>query len=131
MSNLQNVEVSRDDERWEAEIKAEIPAESLTKYREKALKDIQKTAKLDGFRPGNAPIDRIIAVYGEGAIMRAAAEAAIEHELPELLAKEQVMIIEAPRVTTDTPASASRRAIRSRATPVEVPRGPLPFGMGV
>ncbi len=115
MNNLNNVKVSRDDERWEAEIRAEITAEALATYREKALKDIQKTAKLDGFRPGNAPIDRIIAVYGEGAVMRAAAEAAIEHELPELLAREKVMIVEAPRVTTDTPESGKPLVFTARA----------------
>ncbi len=115
MSNLNNVKVSRDDERWESEIRAEIPAEALATYRESAIKDIQKTAKLDGFRPGKAPVDRIVAVYGESAIMRHAAEMAIEHELPELLAKEKVMIVEAPRVTTDTPELGKPLVFTARA----------------
>ncbi len=100
---FQNVKVSRDTDRWEASITAEIPTEVLTKYREHALKDIQKTAKLDGFRPGKAPIDRIIAVYGESQVLRHAVEHAIEHELPHLLADEKLPIVEAPRVTTDQP----------------------------
>src|SRR5438552_1014831 len=91
---LQNVKIARDTEAWEVEIKAEIPAEALAKYREKALKDIQKTAKLDGFRPGKAPIDRILAVYGEGAVMREAAQEAVQSELPELLASENLLVIE-------------------------------------
>ncbi len=115
MASLINVKITRDDARWETEIKAEIPADALLKYRDTALKDIQKAAKLDGFRPGNAPIERIVQVYGESAIMRAAAEAAIEHELPELLAKEQVMIVETPRVTTDTPESGKPLVFTARA----------------
>ncbi len=101
--SFQNVKVSRDTDRWEAEIRAEIPAETLTKYRGAAIKEIQKTAKLDGFRPGKAPEDRIVAVYGESQILRRALEFAIENELPLLLAEEKLPIVETPRVTTDTP----------------------------
>ena len=76
MSEFKNVQVSRDETTWETEIRAEIPAEAIAKYRDAALKDIQKTAKLDGFRQGHAPIDRIVAIYGESAILRQAAERA-------------------------------------------------------
>jgi FKBP-type peptidyl-prolyl cis-trans isomerase (trigger factor) len=114
-SKLQNVKVSRDESAWEAEIVAEIPADVLATYREQSLKEIQKDAKLDGFRPGHAPIERIIAVYGEGQVMRRAAEMAIQNELPELLAKEQVAIVEAPRVTTDTPESGKSLTFTARA----------------
>jgi len=41
---------------------------------DEALKELQKTAKMDGFRPGKVPLDRIIAVYGEPQIVRLAAE---------------------------------------------------------
>lgn len=102
-NSLTNVNVTRDDARWEVEIKAEIPAESLEKYYGEALKDIQATATLDGFRPGKAPLERIVAVYGEGTILRQAVEHAIQHELPKLLAKESLLIVETPRVTTETP----------------------------
>lgn len=112
---LQSVNVSRDDEKWEAEIRAEIPAEILAKYRIEALKEIQKTAKLDGFRAGHAPEERIIQVYGEGAILREAAEHAIAHELPELLAAEKLLIIESPRVTTDPPESGKPLVFTARA----------------
>ncbi|MBV9159031.1 MAG: hypothetical protein JO019_00330 [Candidatus Kaiserbacteria bacterium] len=115
MSDLQNVKISRDDARWETEIKAEIPAEALSRYRDLALKEIQKTAKLDGFRPGKAPLERIVQVYGESAVMRHAAEHAIEHELPELLAKENVLIVESPRVSTDTPENGKPLVFTARA----------------
>jgi len=115
MSELHNVKVTRDDTRWEAEVTAELPAEALSKYRDVALREIQKTAVLDGFRSGHAPIERIIAVYGEGPIMRRAAEMAVQSELPELLAKEKVGIVEAPRVTTGEPENGKPLVFTARA----------------
>src|SRR3989338_1637340 len=112
---LQNVQVSRDEERWEIEVKAEIPAEAMLHYRAGALKEIQKGAKLDGFRPGKAPEERIVEVYGESAILREAAEHAIQHELPELLAAQKAMIIESPRVTTDAPQAGKPLIFTARA----------------
>jgi trigger factor len=98
-----NIEVKRDEKLWEVEVKAEITPESLDKYRAEALMQAQKTAKLDGFRPGKVPEDKVIQMYGEDTIMRLAAERAIQAELPEILAKEQLLIIESPKVTTDSP----------------------------
>ena len=114
-NELTNVKATRDDKTWEMELKAEIPAEVLEKYRAEALKEIQKTAKLDGFRPGKAPIERIIEVYGETAVMRDAAEHAIQHTLPEALAEQQFLIIEAPKVTTDTPVAGKPLTFTARA----------------
>jgi FKBP-type peptidyl-prolyl cis-trans isomerase (trigger factor) len=110
-----NIKISRDEERWEVELKAEIPAEVLARHRELALKEFQKTAKLDGFREGHAPLDRIIAVYGEDAILARAAERAIQDELPEILAAEKVLIIEAPRVTTEKPQPGKPLVFSARA----------------
>jgi FKBP-type peptidyl-prolyl cis-trans isomerase (trigger factor) len=110
-----NIKVSRDKVRWEAEVLAEIPAEAMATYREEALKEIQKEAKLDGFRPGKAPLERILQIYGEGAVMRAAAERAIQSELPEILAKEQLPVVETPKVTTDTPESGKPLKFTARA----------------
>lgn len=112
---LQKVQVSRDEMSWEAEVKAEIPAEVLAQYRSEALKEIQKTAKLDGFRPGKAPEEAIVRVYGEGAILREAVEHAIQKELPEVFAAEKLMIIESPRVTTDAPEIGKPVVFTARA----------------
>ena len=113
--NLKNVKVSRDEKAWEAEIKAEIPAEVLARYRDEALKEMQRDAKLDGFRPGKAPVERIIQIYGEPAVLRHAAQHAIEHELPELLAGENLLIIESPRVTTESPEAGKPLKFEARA----------------
>ncbi len=112
---LQNVKISRDESAWEVEIKAEVPAAALAQFREEALKEIQKTATLDGFRIGKAPIERIIQTYGEPAILRQAAEQAIQHELPELLAAEKLLIVEAPKVATDAPEAGKALSFTARA----------------
>src|SRR3989344_4887624 len=121
---LTNVKVSRDESAWEFEVRAEIPAEALAKYREETLKEFQKTAKVDGFRQGNAPLERIVQIYGEEAILKHAVEHAIQHELPELLAKEQALIVETPRVSIeqierDMPVKFTARAALAPA--VEFP----------
>src|SRR3989344_4898279 len=121
---LQNARVSRDESAWEVEVRAEIPFEVLLRYREETLKEFQKEAKLDGFRPGHVPTLRIVEIYGEGAILKRAVEHAIQHELPELLAAEKALIIESPRVSIeppekDTPVKFTARA--ALAPSIELP----------
>ena len=96
-------------------MKAEIPAEAFLRYRASALKEMQKSAKLDGFRPGHAPESEIIRVYGESAISRQAVEHAIQHELPIILAKENLPVVETPRVTIETPAAGKSVSFTARA----------------
>lgn len=115
MSDATNVKVTRDEKAWEMVLSAEISAESLAKHRVKALKEIQKTAKLDGFRVGKAPEDAIIRVYGESPILRQAAEYAIQSVLPELFAAQNTPIVDTPRVTTDEPAAGKPLAFTARA----------------
>jgi len=103
MSDATNIKISRDEERWEFEIRAEIPAEALMKYRAEAIKEIAADATLPGFRKGKAPEAILIKHYGEQVILEHAAEHAVKHELPEILAKEQANIVEAPRVSIDPP----------------------------
>src|SRR3989338_3467768 len=96
-SSATNVQVTKDNETWEVLVKAEIPAEALAHYRTGALKEIQRDASLDGFRKGHAP------------------EHAIQHELPEILAKENLPIIETPRVTTEAPVIGKPLVFTARA----------------
>ena len=109
------VSITRDTDAWEVEVKAEIPAPILLSYRTEALKEIQKTAKLDGFRPGYAPESEIIRVYGESTILRHAAEHAIQHELPEILASQKLPIVETPHVTIEAPVSGKPLSFTARA----------------
>jgi trigger factor len=111
-----NIAVTRDEKLWEVEVKAEFPPEALTRYRTEALREIQKTAKLDGFRPGKAPESEIIRIYGEPALLRQAAERAIGQELPEILAQESILIIDTPRITSDAPEAGKKLAFTARGS---------------
>jgi len=107
MEKVTNVSITRNTETSEAEIKGQVTAEALSAAFDEALKDVQKTAKIDGFRPGHAPLERIVAMYGEVVILERAAEHAIQDVLPEVLAKENLLVIAAPRVMSDTPVKGS------------------------
>jgi len=112
---LTDVKISRNESAWEIEVRAEIPSDTLARYREESLKEIQKEAKLDGFRPGKAPIELIIEVYGEDMIVRRAIERALQYELPELLAAEKALIVESPRVSIDPPEKGKVVTFTARA----------------
>jgi FKBP-type peptidyl-prolyl cis-trans isomerase (trigger factor) len=115
MSSVQNVRVTRDDVRWEAEIRAEITSEALQHYRKDALKHIGKTAQISGFRAGHVPADLLVRHFGEDTILREAAEYAVKQELPNILASEKLNIVEAPRVSIETPKSDAPLAFTARA----------------
>lgn len=110
-----NVQMKRDEDRWELELKAEISPEGLDAYRAAALKDIAKDAQIDGFRPGKAPEAMVLERVGESAVLSHAAESAVKHELPELLAKEGANIVSAPQVVIETPVAGKPVAFVARA----------------
>ena len=114
-NHCSNVKVTRDEKAWEVEVSADIAAADMAGFYQAALKEVQKTAKLDGFRPGHAPLDRIVDIYGEAAIWRHAAEIAIDHVLPELLAEQKLPIVEAPKVTVGTPEKDKPLSFTARA----------------
>jgi len=115
MLTAQNIKIAHDDGAWEVELKAEIPADAMVRYRDEAVKEVQKTAKMDGFRPGKVPLEKIVAVYGEPQLLRLAADRAIQKELPEILAKENILVIEAPRVQTEPPEAGKPLSFTARA----------------
>lgn len=101
MSHVQNVKVTRDENRWELEITAEIPHTSLEHFRAHVLKDMAKEAEIKGFRKGHVPEEALIRHVGEESLFHATAEDAVKHVIPEILAKEQANIVEAPRVSIE------------------------------
>lgn len=115
MISATNIKITRDVESWEVGVEAEIPADSYLHYRAETLKEMQKTAKLDGFRPGHAPESEIIRMYGEPAILRRAAEDAVQHELPEILETQKLPIVETPRVTINAPETGKPLTFTARA----------------
>ena len=98
-----NIKIARDEKKWEVEVQGDIPAEVLTAFRSKALASISQEVQIDGFRKGKAPEQMVIQHVGEVAILREATQLAIQDELPEILAKEQLPIVDTPQVSTGAP----------------------------
>ena len=103
MSHTTNTKVTRDETRWEVEVSAEIPAESLAAHRSHTISELTSRVTIPGFRPGYATESAILKHFGEQAILQETAEHAVRHELPELLAKESVNIVDAPKVSIESP----------------------------
>ncbi len=93
--------ITRDEKRWELILEGEIAPESIAEHREHVIAGFVKDAHLPGFRPGKAPKEQVLKHVGEAAILRETIQHAIQHELPELLAKEEAHIVAAPQVTVE------------------------------
>ena len=94
--------VTRDEKRWEIELKGEIAADSLEGHRKHVISELKKDAHLQGFRPGKAPEEQVVKTVGEAEILRRTIEHAVHHELPEMLAAENAPIVAAPQVTVES-----------------------------
>ncbi len=110
-----SAKVTRDDSRWEITVRGEIPAASLERYRAEALAEIARDAHIDGFRPGKAPQDLVLKQVGEKAVLEHAAEHAVQHELPEILAKEEANIVASPQVVIEPPVSGKPLVFTAKA----------------
>jgi len=83
----------------EVEIEAEISAEELAQFRVAALKHLQITAELPGFRKGHVPENMLIEKLGEMHILEEAAELALQDIYPEILVDEKIDAISRPSIT--------------------------------
>lgn len=93
--------IERDEKQWELVLKGEIAPESIGEHRAHVVAELKKDTHLQGFRPGKAPEEQVVKAVGDAEILRRTIEHAIQHELPELLAKENAMIVAAPQVTVE------------------------------
>jgi len=78
----------RDDH--QVKIVAEFEPSSLEKYKVKSARHIASKAKIPGFRPGKAPYDVVVRLYGEPAIEEDAIELMMEDVYPEILTEAKV-----------------------------------------
>lgn len=115
--SVQNVRVSRNEEKWEAELSGEISPESLDEHRKHVLQELSRTVELKGFRRGHVPEGVLIQNLGNEEIARRTAEHAVRHELPELFAKEKLNIVDAPQVSIE-PLTATKPLIFKARAPL-------------
>lgn len=69
---------------------AEYESNDLEKYKHQAARKIASKGKIPGFRPGKAPYDVIVRVYGEPTIEEEAIEIMVEDQYPKILDEAKV-----------------------------------------
>ena len=108
----------------EVEIEAEVEAEILKNFREKALASIQKEAALPGFRKGHVPEKMLIERVGEMHVLEEAAKLALEKIYPTILIHEKIDAIGRPEITITKLALGNNLAFK--ATTAVLPPFNLP-----
>ena len=111
-----NVLIGKNNEASEIEIKAEIPVDKITTYRERAIKELRTQVQIDGFRTGKVPEDILIKHIGEAKILEKTANIALTEELPLLLATEKILAISAPSVNITKLAPNNPIAFTAKVT---------------
>lgn len=81
----------------ERRVTVQVPAERLTKEIEDRLLSLSRRAKIDGFRPGKAPLKLIKRMYGEQVRYEAVSEL-MENTLQEALVQEKLNPLGGPRI---------------------------------
>lgn len=83
----------------EVEITGEIGAEEFESFYPQAIKEFNRTMKMDGFRPGSIPEDIIIKEVGEQVIAEQMAEMALQHFYPEIISDKKIKAVGRPEVS--------------------------------
>ena len=79
-------------------INYKVEGEQWTNAQDKAFEKLNKTAKIDGFRPGHAPKNIFIKKYGEQEILLEAADELIKEKYSDILVKDKIMPVVEPKV---------------------------------
>jgi len=80
------------------EIAASIPTEVWSKYRKQALKNLNDSVSIDGFRKGMVPENVLISKIGEQALNEEMAELALSKAYVEILIDNKIDAIGRPQV---------------------------------
>ena len=82
----------------EIEITIEVDPKILESARAEAVKKFQKEVKLDGFRPGGAPVEKVIEKVGERAITVEASDIAVKLSYVEAVQSEKLKVVSHPKI---------------------------------
>jgi len=80
------------------EISASLPADIFDSYRVTALKNLNESVTIDGFRKGKVPENILIQKIGEKTVLEEMAELAISNVYPNILINEKIDAIGRPEV---------------------------------
>lgn len=81
------------------EITATVPAAIFSSYKTKALKNINETVTIDGFRKGNVPEKTLIAKVGEMNVLYEMAELALDIVYPSIIIDESLDVVGRPEIS--------------------------------
>ena len=101
-------------------INYKVEGEQWTNAQDKAFEKLNKTAKIDGFRPGHAPKNIFIKKYGEQEILLEAADELIKEKYSDIIVKDKIMPVVEPKVE---PVSITKDAME-----IEEKDGKIEFG---
>jgi FKBP-type peptidyl-prolyl cis-trans isomerase (trigger factor) len=103
----------------EIEITGEIAFEELSKFREKALKNINNEVSIDGFRKGNIPEKVLVSKVGEMTILEEMAELAMSVAYPAMIVERKLDVIGRPvvKITKMAPGNTLEFTITSAVMP--------------
>lgn len=108
----------------ETEITASIPAAEWEKYRAQAVKSLNGSVSIDGFRKGNVPENVLIAKIGEMAVLGEMAELAVSRAYVDILIAGKIDAIGKPRVQLTK--IAKNNPLEFKAVTAVVPEVKLP-----
>ena len=84
----------------EKEVVIKIEGEKWTNALDKAFKKLNKTAKIDGFRPGKAPKEVFIKKYGMSSLYMEAAEVVLDDAYEQMIEQnKEVKIVAQPDIS--------------------------------
>jgi trigger factor len=95
------VEVSKDKEKSEAEVKISVSREELEPYIKEAAKTLTKDKPLKGFRPGKAPVSVVEEVLGKERVLSEALDRAIPSFFVKAVMENDVDALERPTIAID------------------------------
>lgn len=85
-------------DRGRIEISASLPADIFDAYRKEAMKNINESVTIDGFRRGKVPESTLVQKVGEKTILEEMAELAVGKAYPNILVNENIDAIGRPEV---------------------------------
>ncbi|MBU6374784.1 MAG: trigger factor [Bdellovibrionales bacterium] len=100
MSNLQvTVEKVEKKSNILRQLKVRVPAKVVSSHLEKGLREVQKTAKLKGFRPGHVPLPVVKQFYGED-VRHQVFHDLIDESFQEAVRGEKLRAVGRPQIET-------------------------------
>jgi FKBP-type peptidyl-prolyl cis-trans isomerase (trigger factor) len=97
-SKMYKIKSVEKKENSEVEIHIEISVKAIESKWPKALKAINESVKIDGFRPGHIPEKTLIEKVGEMTILEETVELAIQEAYPQILKEKEIKAIGSPKM---------------------------------